>query len=316
MVLPCSGGPPVHATFRDLASFLREGDLLVVNRSRVRHARLLGRRANGGAAELLVTGPDASGTWSALVRPGRRLRAGDVVAIAPGVTVRIDSEALPPDSRRRVSFPDWRGDPEDLFAEHGHVPLPPYVQRADEASDRDRYQTIYAREKGSVAAPTAGLHFTPEAFASLEGAGVARAELVLHVGPGTFKPVSVDDVADHHVDPEPFVLPVETAEAVAAARARGGRVIAVGTTAARTLEARALPDGLVKPGSGSTDLVVVPGHRFRVIDGLVTNFHLPRSSLLLLVAAFAGRERILQAYAEAVARGYRFYSYGDAMLLV
>jgi S-adenosylmethionine:tRNA ribosyltransferase-isomerase len=316
MVLPSSGGAPVHAAFRHLASFLRGGDLLVVNRSRVRHARLLGRRANGGAAELLVMGPDASGAWSALVRPGRRLRAGDVVAIAPGVTVRIDTEALPPDGRRRVSFVDWSGDPEHLFAEHGHVPLPPYVQRADEASDRDRYQTIYAREKGSVAAPTAGLHFTPEAFASLQSAGVARAELVLHVGPGTFKPVSVADVADHRVDPEPFVLPVETAEAVAAARARGGRVIAVGTTAARVLEARALPGGLVQPGSGSTDLVVVPGHRFRAIDGLVTNFHLPRSSLLLLVAAFAGRERVLQAYAEAVARGYRFYSYGDAMLLI
>jgi S-adenosylmethionine:tRNA ribosyltransferase-isomerase len=316
MVLPSSGGPPIHATFRDLVSFLREGDLLVVNRSRVRHARLLGRRANGGAAELLVMGPDASGGWSALVRPGRRLRAGDVIAIAPGVTVRIESAAQPPDGRRYVSFAEWRGDPEDLFAEHGHVPLPPYVHRADEASDRDRYQTIYAREKGSVAAPTAGLHFTPEAFAALQRAGVARAELVLHVGPGTFKPVSVENVADHQVDPEPFVLPVETAEAVAAARARGGRVIAVGTTVARVLEARALPGGLVEPGSGATDLVVVPGHRFRAIDGLVTNFHLPRSSLLLLVAAFADRERILQAYAEAVARGYRFYSYGDAMLLI
>jgi S-adenosylmethionine:tRNA ribosyltransferase-isomerase len=179
--------------------------------------------------------------------------------------------------------------------------------------DRERYQTVYAQERGSVAAPTAGLHFTPQLLDALRATGVRIAELVLHVGPGTFKPVATDDVADHRVDPEPFTLP---AEAVRETRARGGRVIAVGTTAARVLETRGLPGGQVEPGAGSTHLVVVPGHRFAVLDGLITNFHLPRSSLLLLVAAFAGRERVLAAYADAIARGYRFYSYGDAMLIL
>jgi S-adenosylmethionine:tRNA ribosyltransferase-isomerase len=296
--------------------FLRAGDLLVVNRSRVRHARLLGRRATGGAAELLIMGPDSEGQWTALVKPGRRLRIGDVVGVAAAASVRIESEALPPDGRRRVSFPDWAGDPEDLFAQYGHVPLPPYVRRPDDAADRERYQTIYARERGSVAAPTAGLHFTAQHLDDLRGARVAIAELVLHVGPGTFKPVTADDIADHRVDPEPFLLPAETADAVQAARARGGRVIAVGTTVARVLETRALPGRLVRPGAGSTDLVVVPGHHFGAVDGLITNFHLPRSSLLLLVAALASRERVLAAYQEAIAQGYRFYSYGDAMLVV
>jgi S-adenosylmethionine:tRNA ribosyltransferase-isomerase len=315
-VLPRAGGETVHTTFADLGAFLRPGDLLVLNRSRVRHARLLGRRANGGHAELLVMGPDAQGHWTALVRPGRRLRAGDTVAIAATVSVRIDSEALPPDGRRRLSFPGWDGDPEDLFPLYGHVPLPPYVRRPDDLMDRERYQTVYAQERGSVAAPTAGLHFTPQLLDALRATGVRIAELVLHVGPGTFKPVATDDVADHRVDPEPFTLPEAAAEAVRETRARGGRVIAVGTTAARVLETRGLPGGQVEPGAGSTHLVVVPGHRFAVLDGLITNFHLPRSSLLLLVAAFAGRERVLAAYADAIARGYRFYSYGDAMLIL
>jgi S-adenosylmethionine:tRNA ribosyltransferase-isomerase len=314
-VLPRDAGETVHARFPDLLRFLRSGDLLVVNRSRVRHARLLGRRANGGPAELLVMGPDPQGQWTALVKPGRRLRPGDTVEVAPAATVRIDSEAIPPDGRRQVSFPGWPGDPEELFARHGHVPLPPYVRRADDAADQERYQTVYARERGSVAAPTAGLHFTPDLLDTLRAAGIAIAELVLHVGPGTFKPVTAADVADHRVDPEPFQLPAETAEAVRLARSRGGRVIAVGTTVARVLETRARPGGLVEPGAGATGLVVVPGHRFQAIDGLVTNFHLPRSSLLLLVAALAGRERVLAAYQEAIARGYRFYSYGDAMLI-
>ena len=315
-MLPRAGGDTAHTDFADLGGSLRRGDLLVVNRSRVRHARLLGHRPNGGRAELLVMGPDARGGWTALVRPGRRLRPGDTVAIAPTVSVRIDSEALPPDGRRSLSFPGWDGDPEDLFTRYGHVPLPPYVRRPDDETDRERYQTVYARERGSVAAPTAGLHFTPELLDRLQANGVRVAELVLHVGPGTFKPVASEDVADHRVDPEPFTLPEAAAEAVRETRASGGRVIAVGTTAARVLETRALPGGQVEPGAGSTDLVVVPGHRFAVLDGLITNFHLPRSSLLLLVAAFAGRERVLAAYAEAVARGYRFYSYGDAMLIL
>ena len=196
------------------------------------------------------------------------------------------------------------------------MPLPPYIRRADQPADRVRYQTIYAREAGSVAAPTAGLHFTAALLAGLEERGVERAEVVLHVGPGTFRPVQVQDVRDHTVPAEPYLVPAETAAAIARARARGGRVVAVGTTTTRVLEARAAESGGVAAGEGETALVIVPGFPFRTVDALVTNFHLPRSSLLLLVSAFAGRERILAAYAEAVRLGYRFYSYGDAMLVV
>jgi S-adenosylmethionine:tRNA ribosyltransferase-isomerase len=301
--------------FRDLPGLLAPGDVLVVNRSRVRPARLLGRRATGGAVELLVLHARAHDHWSALVRPGRRLRPGDEIRIAPDAVVRIESESMPPDGRRRISFPGWPGTPESLLAAHGHVPLPPYVRRPDSVEDRERYQTVYAREEGSVAAPTAGLHFTQDLLAALRGRGVALAEIVLHVGPGTFRPVTVDDVADHRVDPEPFELSIPSADAIRAARRRGGRVIAVGTTVARVLETRARDEGGVEAGAGETDLVIVPGHRFRAIDALVTNFHLPRSSLLLLVSAFAGRERVLGAYREALAHGYRFYSYGDAMFI-
>jgi S-adenosylmethionine:tRNA ribosyltransferase-isomerase len=193
--------------------------------------------------------------------------------------------------------------------------LPPYIRRADRPDDKARYQTVYAREPGSVAAPTAGLHFTEALFARLGERGIERAEVVLHVGPGTFRPVQVDDVADHTVPAEPFLLPEATALAVARARERGRRVVAIGTTTTRVLETRALPEGRVEAGEGETALVIAPPYTFQVVQALVTNFHLPRSSLLLLVAAFAGRERILGAYAEALREGYRFYSYGDAMLI-
>jgi S-adenosylmethionine:tRNA ribosyltransferase-isomerase len=207
-------------------------------------------------------------------------------------------------------------DPLGALERHGHVPLPPYIHRADDAGDRERYQTVYAREAGSVAAPTAGLHFTPELLGRLEERGVERAEVVLHVGPGTFRPVEAEDVREHRVDPEAYAVPEETAAAVRRARAEGRRVVAVGTTATRALESALDDDGEIRAGEGETDLVIVPGFRFRVAGALVTNFHLPRSSLLLLVSAFAGRERVLAAYAEAVRLRYRFYSYGDAMLLV
>jgi S-adenosylmethionine:tRNA ribosyltransferase-isomerase len=206
-------------------------------------------------------------------------------------------------------------DVEGALERCGHVPLPPYVRRADEPADRERYQTVYARERGSVAAPTAGLHFTEAVLERLRARGIETAEIVLHVGPGTFRPVTAERVEDHRVQPEPFVLPRETAEAVALARARGGRVVAVGTTTVRTLEGSVDAGGGLAAAAAETALVIVPGFPFRVVDALVTNFHLPRSSLLLLVAAFAGRERVLAAYAEAVAKGYRFYSYGDAMLI-
>jgi S-adenosylmethionine:tRNA ribosyltransferase-isomerase len=320
LVVDRAAGALRHQTFRDLPDLLSPGDLLVVNRSRVLPARLLGRRVQGGAAEVLLVRAhhDEDGLWDALVRPGRRLRPGDEVEVAEDLSVRIEARKGPgPEAGplRTVRLLARNGDLAATLERYGHVPLPPYIRRPDAPADRERYQTVYAREAGSVAAPTAGLHFTPALLEALRGRGIERAEIVLHVGPGTFRPVEVEDVADHRVDPETFVIPPETAEAVARTRARGGRVVAVGTTATRALETAAA-NGASGPGADETALVIVPGHRFRVVDGLVTNFHLPRSSLLLLVAAFAGRERILVAYAEAVRERYRFYSYGDAMLIL
>jgi len=323
LVLERATGAIAHRTFSDLPELLRPGDLLVTNRSRVFPARLLGRRAGGGAAEILLvrrTEPDA---WEAMVRPGRRLRPGDVVDVAPGFRVRVEEPigAAPgspdtPTGLRHVRLLLDGLDPTTALERHGHVPLPPYIRRADEPADRERYQTVYARERGSVAAPTAGLHFTPELLGRLAERGVERAEIVLHVGPGTFRPVEVEDVREHRVDPERFTVPGETAETVDRARAQGRRVVAVGTTTTRALESAVDDAGRIRPGESETGLVIVPGFRFRVLGALVTNFHLPRSSLLLLVSAFAGRERVLAAYRKAVRLRYRFYSYGDAMLVV
>ena len=320
LVLDRVTGAVRHRAFRDLPDLLHPGDLLVVNRSRVFPARLLGRRAHGGAAEVLLVRAhdDDGGLWDALVRPGRRLRPGDRIEVAEDLGVRIEERqggAEETGPLRTVRLLARGGDVTAALERHGHVPLPPYIRRPDVPADRERYQTVYAREAGSVAAPTAGLHFTPALLEALRGRGIEHAEVVLHVGPGTFRPVEVENVTDHRVDPESFVIPPETAEAVARTRARGGRVLAVGTTATRALETAA-NENAPRPGAGETALVIVPGHRFRVVDGLVTNFHLPRSSLLLLVAAFAGRERVLAAYGEAVRERYRFYSYGDAMLIL
>ncbi len=310
-------GALLHHFFRDLPALLRPGDLLVVNRSRVFAARLLGKRpGSGGRVEVLLLRAltEGGGAWEALLRPGRRLRAGDAVRVASDLAVEVLSSPYGADARRRVRL-EAAGDVWEAIERRGHTPLPPYVARPDRPEDRARYQTVYARERGSVAAPTAGLHFTPALLERLAARGIERAELVLHVGPGTFRPVKADDVEDHRVDPEPFVIPDETADKVAAARQRGSRVVCVGTTTVRALETQARADGSVEAGAGETDCVIVPGFRFKATDAVITNFHLPRSSLLLLVAAFAGRERVLAAYAEAVRLGYRFYSYGDAMLI-
>jgi S-adenosylmethionine:tRNA ribosyltransferase-isomerase len=315
LVLDRRTGVLAHHTFVDLPEILRPGDLLVANRSRVFPARLLGRRAGGGDAEvLLVRRLQAKDAWVAMVRPGRRLPPGAVIDIAPGFGVEVGEPVAPP--LRRVRLLLHGLDADAALERHGHVPLPPYIHRPDRPADRDRYQTVFARESGSVAAPTAGLHFTPNLLERLEGRGVERAELVLHVGPGTFRPVEVEDVRDHRVDPERFTIPPKTAAAFDRARAAGRRVVAVGTTTTRALEAALGPEGRLRAGHSATDLVIVPGFRFRAVDALVTNFHLPRSSLLLLVSALAGRERVLAAYAEAVREGYRFYSYGDAMLVI
>jgi S-adenosylmethionine:tRNA ribosyltransferase-isomerase len=323
LVLDRSSGSLRHHTFADLPELLSPGDLLVTNRSRVFPARLLGRRSGGGEAEILLVRPREPDLWDAMVRPGRRLRAGAVVEIAAGFHVRIegDSGATSAESHsggpmRTVRLLTESDDPRAAIERHGHVPLPPYIRRPDRADDRERYQTVYAREPGSVAAPTAGLHFTSELLGRLDARGVARAELVLHVGPGTFRPVEVDDVREHRVDAELFTIPPPTAATVRQARRAGRRIVAVGTTTTRALESVVAPDGTLASGDGETEVVITPGYPFRVVDGLVTNFHLPRSSLLLLVSAFAGRENVLAAYREAVRERYRFYSYGDAMLII
>jgi S-adenosylmethionine:tRNA ribosyltransferase-isomerase len=316
MRLERSSGEIQHHVFGALPDLLAPGDLLVVNRSRVFPARLLGRLKGGGAGEVLLVTPLGPGRWEALVRPGRRLRRDDLLVVSPDLSVRIEGEAVGPEGRRHVQLLAAGGDADAALEHWGHVPLPPYVRRTDRPEDRERYQTVYARERGSVAAPTAGLHFSHALLERLARRGVRRAELVLHVGPGTFRPVKAERIEDHRVEAEPYAIPPETSQAVRRTRAAGGRVVAVGTTVVRALETAARPDRQVEPGNGKTDLVIVPGYRFQVVDALITNFHLPRSSLLLLACAFGGRERVLAAYADAVRQGYRFYSYGDAMLMV
>lgn len=314
LVLERSHGRCQHARVRDLPHWLEPGDLLVVNATRVEPARLRGRKLTGGTAEalLLESVLEAPGRWRALVRTRGRLRPGLVLRFERGdatleaTLVEVDAEGV-----AELAFPP-DAEPHRL----GEMPLPPYIRRpAPEAWDAERYQTVFAREPGSVAAPTAGLHLTQRLFDALARRGVECAEVVLHVGPGTFRPLACRDFAQGALHPERFQLPEATADAVARARERGGRVLAVGTTTTRVLESCATRDGRVRAASGETRLFLRPGARFRVVDRLLTNFHLPRSSLLYLVAAFAGREMVLAAYEEAVAAGYRFYSYGDAMLI-
>jgi S-adenosylmethionine:tRNA ribosyltransferase-isomerase len=302
-----------HHVFSDLPSFVQPGDVVVVNDSRVIRARLLGTRAGGGAAEVLLVAREADGSWRALVRPGSRVRAGGVVRLEGAdrieVVERLDT------GERRVRLVGAGGD-EGVLARHGRVPLPPYIHRDPTPLDAERYQTVYADAPGSVAAPTAGLHFTPGLLAAIGARGAAVARVTLHVGPGTFRPVSAADPATHRLDPEAYVVPGAAAASINAARAAGGAVWAVGTTVTRTLESCTDADGTVRAAAGWTSLFIRPGHAFRAVDHLVTNFHLPRSTLLMLVAAFAGREAVLGAYREAVARRYRFYSYGDAMAIL
>ncbi len=304
----------VHRGVRDLPSLLAPGDLLVVNATRVLPARLRGRKTTGGAAEALLLG-EAPGRrrFRALVRCRGRLRPGQKFVFASG-DISLEAELLELGADGEV----WLAFAGEVSPyEIGETPLPPYIRRdAPFALDASRYQTVYAREPGSVAAPTAGLHLGESLLDALAERGVAREEIVLHVGPGTFRPLRHEDLEAGRLHTEPFSLSEQTARSVATARARGGRVVAVGTTTARVLESCAAPGRLVSARSGVTDLFLRPGCEFRVVDALLTNFHLPRSSLLLLVAAFAGRERVLSAYAEALRSGYRFFSYGDAMLVL
>jgi len=304
-----------HAAVRDLPELLLPGDLLVRNATRVLPARLRGHKPTGGAAEALLLGPlpGSPGRFRALLRVTGRARPGAKLRFGPsGAALDAELVERSEDGIAVLAFsPD--ADPYAI----GEAPLPPYIRReAARPEDASRYQTVYARVPGSVAAPTAGLHLSEALLARLARRGVEVADLVLQVGPGTFQLPSPEQLASGLLHSESFCLPAETAARVAAARARGGRVVAVGTTSARVLEARARPGRGVEPGQGETRLFLRPGSRFQVVDALLTNFHLPRSSVLMLVAAFAGRERVLAAYAEAVRAGYRFYSYGDAMLVL
>ena len=306
-----------HRTFADFPALLREGDVLVLNETRVVRARLHATREHGGAAEILLLRPRAQAAfdpsareWLALVRPGRKLRAGARLTVGDaGATI---AEVLP-DGPRVVRFDDGV-DVGALLESHGEVPLPPYVGPGD-AARAERYQTVFARVPGSVAAPTASLHFTGEILTELRARGVALAPLVLDVGIGTFRPMSGTTIDEHVMHAERYAIPAETAAAIAAAQRDGRRVIAAGTTVLRALEGAALRDGHVRAGEGETDLFVTPGFAFRVVDALLTNFHLPRSTLLVLVSAFGGYARVRSAYRDAIARHYRFFSFGDAMFV-
>jgi S-adenosylmethionine:tRNA ribosyltransferase-isomerase len=303
----------VDARFPDLLQWMQPGDVLVLNDTRVFPARLVGRKPTGARVEVLLLRPLSDRYhWTGWVRPGGKLKPGRRVVVSDALAVDVlESE----DGMRTLRLVTEL-DPDEAIARFGRIPLPPYVEREDDAQDRERYQTVYARRDGSVAAPTAGLHFTPALLEALAANGVRQATLTLHVGPGTFRPVETQDPARHRLHAEWYEVPDATAAAIAAARASGGRVCAVGTTVARVLETVSSEDGRLRAGSGWTDLFLRPPYRFRVVDRLLTNFHLPRSTLLMLVAAFAGYERTMRAYAHAVEHEYRFYSYGDAMLVL
>jgi len=338
MVLHRDTGFLEHRHIGDFTEYITPNDLLVVNDTKVFPARLLGMwEDSGGAVEVLMVAaapmdgsdlPSAADDgldsleWNCMIGSGRKCREGQVAVFGPNGELRATlRRALAGIGMWRVEFSCSRP-LKDLLDEFGHTPVPPYVKREgtpeEEAEDRERYQTIYARHVGSVAAPTAGLHFTPEIFAALDAKGVRRVAVTLHVGPGTFRPVKAENIEEHHMDFEAFTVPPETADAVNECKARGGRVFCVGSTTVRTLEtvAAASEDGRVVAGSGASDIFIYPPYKFRVCDCMLTNFHLPQSTLLMMVSALAGRERMLCAYAMAVRANYMFFSYGDCMLIV
>jgi S-adenosylmethionine:tRNA ribosyltransferase-isomerase len=315
LVLDRSSGETAHRVFRDVTDYLGEGDLLVVNDTRVIKARLYARkRGTGGRVELLLLREAGRGLWQALVSPSRRVHEGTGLELESGEAVTIGRQLTDLMWLVRFDVPDVPA----LLRERGEVPLPPYIKRAPVEEDEERYQTVYAEHEGSVAAPTAGLHFTPELLTRLEAAGTEIARITLHVGMGTFIPVKADLPEEHVLEPEYFEVGSDTARALGAARWDGRRIVAVGTTSVRVLETLAdrFAAGDVRAASGWTDKFIYPPHEFRLVDALITNFHLPRSTLLMLVCAFAGRDFVLSAYEEAIKEKYRFYSYGDAMLIL
>ena len=312
MVLDRSAGTITHRHFYDLPDYLRPGDCLILNDSRVLPARLLGKRLpGGGACELLLLTDRGENVWECLARPGRKLRPGTEVSFGEGeLTGRILE--ITEGGNRLVRF-SYEGIFLEVLERLGKMPLPPYIR--EELRDQDRYQTVYAKVNGSAAAPTAGLHFTEDLLRRVQEIGVSVGYVTLHVGLGTFRPVREEEITDHQMHREYCVVPPETADLINRTRAQGGRCVCVGTTSCRTLESRAGEDGIIVPGGGWTGIFIYPGYTFRATDALVTNFHLPESTLIMLVSAFAGRERILEAYREAVRERYRFFSFGDAMLI-
>lgn len=316
LVVDRASGELRHGHFADVVELVRPGDVLVLNETRVFPARLRGRRPGGGAAEVLLLHPAAGGgdeRWVAMVRPGAKLRPGRRIEVSDELAVEVEEQL---ESGERIVRLLSSGTIEEALQRYGEVPLPPYVQRPPTEDDRERYQTVYARERGSVAAPTAGLHFTDELLERITARGVELARIVLHVGPGTFRPVGDDDPTRHRMHSEWYRVAPEAADAINRVRRGGGAVWAVGTTAVRTLETVASEEGEVRAGEGWTEIFIRPPYHFRAVDRMITNFHLPRSTLLMLVSAFGGHELIMRAYAEAVRQEYRFYSYGDAMVVL
>ena len=313
LVLDKATGARQHRHFFDLPSYLRSGDCLILNDSRVLPARLLGQRLpGGGACEVLLLIDKGDKTWECIVRPGKHLRTGARLSFGDGELTAEVTEVLP-DGNRLVRFA-YEGIFLEVLDRLGKMPLPPYIKA--ELQDRERYQTVYSRVVGSAAAPTAGLHFTRELLQKVEDMGVGVGYVTLHVGLGTFRPVKEDEITDHEMHSEYCTIPAETADLINRTKANGGRVICVGTTSCRTLESWAQEDGTVVPSAGWTNIFIYPGYRFKVLDGLITNFHLPESTLIMLVSALAGREHVLAAYEEAVRERYRFFSFGDAMLIL
>lgn len=302
-----------ETSFNRIGDWLKPGDLLVVNNTRVIPARLFGKKPSGGRVEIFLVEQLQNGDWRCLLRASKPCKPGQLIILAGGMEAMVLERSGEQDWL--ISF-NGSNDFNTWLQQAGQMPIPPYLNREAEELDRERYQTVYAAEPGAVAAPTAGLHFTPSLLAELQQQGIKLAEVTLHVGLGTFQPVRVERVQEHRIHRERYRIPTETATAVAATRARGNRVIAVGTTACRTLEYAAAADGTVQAGQGEADIFIYPGYLFKVVDALITNFHLPESTLLMLVSAFGGQQFVLEAYKEAVDKGFRFYSYGDAMLLV
>lgn len=303
-----------HQAFQDIFAYLNPGDLLVMNNTRVLPARLIGKKETGGRIEMLLipSWNGMKGEWEALMKSSGKLKRGARIQFEQGLGVEVEEVK---DGKGKVRF-SCQGEVVDILKKIGHIPLPPYIRRKDEPLDRDRYQTIFAERDGSIAAPTAGLHFTPSLLQSLKDKRVHTTTITLHIGIGTFAPVKVRDIEDHKMEAEWIEISEKTAREIEKTKTRGGKIIAVGTTTTRALESFSNGNGGVRPGKGMTSLFIYPPYRFHVIDGLVTNFHLPKSTLIMLVSAFAGKELLTKAYQEAIDRKYRFYSYGDAMLIL